>query len=501
MEIKCPDYGSGKILNFSLLIGSFSFQLNLNYYLIILTDHFFNFLIMRKSTETTKESNRISRRKFIENSGIGLAGAAAVTTFPNVIARPAVNDIEIKVGVIGCGGRGTGAALDVLNAATKIIYPLEGYHTEDAAEGAKVQAQNIKLVALADVFTDRLNACRSQLKKVGVEIEDKYCFVGFEAYQKLLDIDEINYVIITSPPHFHPVHLRAAIEANKNAFVEKPASADVAGSKSVIESGEMAKQKGLAIGAGTNRRRDNISREVIRRIHDGEIGKVKTMYTEFLIGELWSIDREPGWSDMEFQLRNWLYYTYLGGDLIVEQFVHTLDAMNWVNGSHPTKAIALGGRQVRTDPKFGNIYDHMSVQYEYPDGVLGLCMDRQINGCTNRVMDLIIGCDGKATMGSFASVSKDDGDQWRFRGDRNNAYQVEHEEIIQSIRDGNPVNEARQVAESTLTAILGREAAYSGREISWDELMKSNQDFSLAKYELGDMPMPPVAMPGKYKFV
>jgi len=457
---------------------------------------------MRKTTGRAKKLNRISRRKFIENSSIGLAGAAIMPTFPNVIAKPAVNDLVIKVGIIGCGGRGTGAALDVMHAATKIIYPLDTYHTEDAAEGAKAQAQNIRIVALADLFEDRLDACRLQLKKVGVEVEDKHCFIGFDAYQKLLDIDEINYVLITSTPHFHPMHLRAAVEAGKNAFVEKPASTDVMGAKSVIESGEIAREKGLAIGAGTNRRRSNLSREVIKRIHDGEIGKLKAMYAEFLIGEIWAIHREPGWSEMEYQMRNWYYYTHLGGDLIVEQYVHTIDALSWVCGNHPVKAIALGGRQVRTDPeKFGHIYDHMSVQYEYPNGVLGFCMDRQINGCTNRVMDMIIGSEGKAIMGNYGAIQKDDGNQWRFRDDRNNDYQLEHEEIIQSIRDGNPVNEARLVAEATLTAIMGREAAYSGREITWDEVMNSNQDFTLPKYEFGDAPMPPVAMPGKYKFV
>ena len=207
---------------------------------------------MKKNAENKQKSNPITRRKFIEHSGIGLAGAATISTFPNVIAKPAVNDMEIKVGVIGCGGRGTGAALDVLRAATKIIYPLDTYHTEDAVEGAKAEAENIKIVALADLFEDRLEACRQQLKKVGVEIEDKHCFVGFDAYLKLLDIDEINYVLITSTPHFHPMQLRAAIEAGKNAFIEKPASTDVMGAKSVIESGELAKKKGLAIGAGTN---------------------------------------------------------------------------------------------------------------------------------------------------------------------------------------------------------------------------------------------------------
>lgn len=476
-------------------------QIESDHFIAYIEKSLFNIIIMKETMGNPKNSSQISRRKFIENSSLGLAGAAAITTFPNVIAKPVKNDLEIKVGVIGCGGRGTGAALDVIKAATKIIYPLEGYHTEDAAEGAKVQAQGIKIVALADTFKDRLEACRSQLKKVGVEVEDNNCFIGFDAYKKLLEIDEINYVVITSPPHFHPEHLRAAIDADKNAFVEKPAAVDVKGAKLVIETGEIAKKKGLVIGSGTNRRRDNVFREIIKRIHDGEIGKIKALYTEFLIGELWSVDREPGWSEMEYQLRNWLYYTYLGGDLIVEQYIHTLDSMNWINGNHPVKAIALGGRQVRTDPKFGNIYDHMSIQYEYPDGVLGFCMDRQINGCTNRVQDIVIGSDGKAKLGYAASIVKDNGDQWRYRGEKNNAYQVEHEDFIRSIRDGNPINEARQVAESSLTAIMGREAAYSGREITWDALMKSDQDFTLSKYEFGDMPMPPVRMPGKYKFV
>ncbi|HLF34314.1 MAG TPA: Gfo/Idh/MocA family oxidoreductase, partial [Cyclobacteriaceae bacterium] len=265
--------------------------------------------------------------------------------------------------------------------------------------------------------------------------------------------------------------------------------------------GEMAKKKGLAIGAGTHRRRENATVETIKRIHGGEIGDISALYAEFLIGELWSVDRQLSWSDFEFQLRNWLYYTYLGGDFIVEQYIHTIDVLNWIKGAHPSKAVALGGRQVRTDPKFGNIYDHISVQFEYPDGVMAFCMDRQINGCVSRVRDVIFGTAGKAVMGNQAVIQKKDGSSWRFREERNNAYQTEHEEIIRSIRTDNPVNEARQVAESTLTAIMGREAAYSGQELSWDEAMNSKQDFNLKEYALGDMPLPPVAMPGKYKFV
>ncbi len=456
---------------------------------------------MKNLDKNTKKSKSIfNRREFVKKTGAGVAGIAAMAHFPYVLSH-ATQDDKIIVGVIGCGGRGTGAALDVVKAATNIIYPLEGYHTEDAEEGARVSAQGIEILALADVFSDRLNNCKSQLRKVGINVQDKYCFTGFDAYKQLLEIPQINYVILATPPHFRPIQLRAAVEAGKNVFMEKPAAVDATGVRSVIESGEIALQKGLAIGAGTHRRRENLTRQIINRIHEGDIGKIKALYTEFLIGELWSVDRGPSWSDMEYQLRNWLYYTYLGGDLIVEQFIHTIDVMNWAVGSHPTKAVALGGRQVRTDPKFGNIFDHISVQFEYPEGVLGFCQDRQINGCVNRVRDLIIGTEGRAFMGYPTYIQYDDGRSWRSRDDQDNAYQIEHEEIIRSIREGNPVNEARQVAESTLTAIMGREAAYSGREITWDDIMNSKQDFSLKEYSLGNMPMPPVAMPGKYKFV
>ena len=442
-----------------------------------------------------------SRREFIRTAGAGAAGVAALTAFPNIITRAAGDDFSIKAGLVGCGGRGSGAALNVLNAATNVIYPQAGYHTEDAVQGARATAKNINIVSLADTFPDRLSRCREQLKKVGIGVEDKYCFTGFDAYKKLLDIGEINYVILSTPPHFRPLHLRAAIDAGKNVFIEKPCAVDATGVRSVIESGEMAKEKNLAIGAGTQRRRENSTKEIIRRIHDGEIGDIASLYAEFLIGELWSVDRQPGWSDMEYQLRNWLYYNWLGGDFFTEQFIHTIDVLNWTKGSHPDKAFALGGRQVRTDPKFGNIYDHISVQYEYPDGVMAVCMHRQINGCVDRIRDVVFGTTGKAIMGYQTQIDKKNGDSWRFRGEDNNAYETEHEEIIQSIRSGNPVNEAQQVAEATLTALMGREASYSGKEITWEDMQNSKQDYSLKEYSFGNMPVPPVPMPGKYQFI
>jgi len=452
--------------------------------------------------KTTEEKN-VSRRQFIKKSGLGVASTTVALHAPFIISVHAAPDDQINIGLIGCGGRGTGASLDAVNAATNSIYPTSGYHTENVKDGAAVAAKNVKIVAMADVFDDRLEASRKQFQKVGMEVKKENCFVGFDAYQKLLAIPEINYVILATPPHFRPLHLRAAIEAGKNAFIEKPAAVDAAGVRSIIESGKIAKQKGLTIGAGTQRRRDNAYRELIARVHNGEIGDIHSGVARWMGGELWFIDPQEGWTDMEAQLRNWNYYTWLSGDFIVEQFVHSLDLVNWVLQSHPTKAIGLGGRQVRTDPKkYGNIYDHFSVQYEYPNDVTIFCLDRQINGCTNHVDDTFTAVKGKANFSyRKTGLTVKDGKSWRFRGDRNNPYQVEHNELIQSIRNGEPINEAQQVAESTLTAIMGREAVYSGQEITWETVMNADQDFSLEHYEFGDLPVAPVPMPGKYRFV
>jgi len=451
----------------------------------------------------TTDNSKVTRRKFIKKTGTGLAVTAMTVNAPFIITSHAAPDSPINIGLIGCGGRGTGAALDAVNAATNVIYPDSGYHTENAAENTKAAAENVKIVALADAFEDRLSSCNQQLKKVGIEVKKENCFVGFDAYKKLLEIPEINYVILATPPHFRPQHLRATVEAGKHAFIEKPAAVDPTGVRSIIESGKIAEQKGLTIGAGTQRRYDNAYRELVHRVHNGEIGDLNSGVARWLGGELWYIDPQSNWSDMENQLRNWNYYTWLSGDFIVEQFVHSIDLVNWVLQSHPIRAVGLGGRQVRNDPKkHGNIYDHFSVQYEYPNDVTIFCLDRQINGCINHVDDEFIGTKGRAYF-SYRRMATNvkDGQSWRFRGERNNPYQVEHDELIQSIRLGKPINEAQQVAESTLTAIMGREAVYSGQEIEWETVLNSPQNYTLEKYEFGDLPVAPVPMPGKYNFV
>ncbi len=441
----------------------------------------------------------VSRRNFLKHSSLALAGAAAAT-LPLVNIARADTTMEVKIGLIGCGGRGTGALMDALGAATKVIYPDKGYHTENVAEGASVQKKNLRVVALADLFPDRLDGCLSQLGKLGIDIPANHRFTGFDAYQKLLALPEVNYVILATPPHFRPIQLKAAIEAGKHVFMEKPVAVDVPGVKTVMEAGRLAEQKGLGIAAGTQRRHMPCYQETIKRIRDGAIGDILSARCYWNGGEIWVVARQQGWSDMEWQLRNWNYFTWLSGDHIVEQHVHNLDIMNWVLGTHPVRVVAgLGGRQVRTAPQYGCVFDHFAVEFEYPGGIRMTSQCRQINGCDNMVEEAVVGTRGKSDCRQ--SIHPSDGQQWRFRGQRSNPYRQEHEDLIASIQSGKPINEAQAVAESTMTAILGRESVYSGKALTWDAAMESTHHLGPDKYEFGPYPTPAVALPGIYKFL
>lgn len=452
---------------------------------------------MTKKNDTS--SANVSRRQFLTRSSLALAGAAAVTQAPWVNVAQAGAGSEIKIGLIGCGGRGTGAVLDALGAATKVIYPSAGYHTEDVAQGTAVEKKDIKVVALADLFEDRLTRCNEQLTKLGLPVPKTMCFTGFDAYKQLLAVSEVNYVILATPPHFRPMHLRAAIEAGKHAFVEKPVAVDAPGVRTVIEAGQLAKQKGLGIAAGTQRRHLKSYQEAIKRIHDGAIGEIVYARCYWNGGQIWVVERKEGWSDMEWQLRNWNYFTWLAGDHIVEQHVHNLDVMNWVLGAHPLRAVSgLGGRQVRVGERHGHIFDHFAVEFEYPGGVRMFSQCRQINGCDSKVEEAVVGTLGSSNCKNSIRPTK--GQAWRFRGQDPNPYRQEHEDLIASIRAGNPLNEAQAVAESTMTGIIGREAVYSGKAVEWDEAMKSTKRLGPERYEFGPCPMPAVAMPGSYRF-
>ena len=452
------------------------------------------------SKQQSESGMEVSRRRFLKRSSLALAGAAAAVELPRVHAAEAGTDFEIKIGLVGCGGRGTGAVLDAMGAATKVIYPAAGYHTEDVAQGATIERKNIKVVALADLFEDRLAGCQAQLAKLGMDVPQKTCFTGFDAYKGLLAVPEVNYVILATPPHFRPMQLKAAIEAGKHVFIEKPVAVDAPGVKMVMEAGKLAAEKGLGIAAGTQRRHMRTYQETIKRIRDGAIGEIVYAKCYWNGGEIWVIEREPGWSDMEWQLRNWNYFTWLSGDHFVEQHVHNLDVMNWVLGTHPVRAVSgLGGRQVRIGEVHGHIFDHFAVEFEYPDGVSMFSQARQINGCDNLVEEAVVGTGG--TSNCRDRIRSKDGKSWRFREKEPSPYRQEHEDLIASIRAGEPINEAQAIAESTMTGILGREAVYSGKAVDWDTAMKSTTRLGPTEYQLGPYPMPEVAMPGRYRFV
>ncbi len=443
-------------------------------------------------------NNNLSRRRFLQTSAT-IAGVAATASLRMVHGAESGALGEVRIGLVGCGGRGTGALLDALGAATRVIYPQLGYHTEDVADGASVEKKDIKVAALADLFPDRLDQCRQQISKLGIDVPASRCFTGFDACQQLLALSDVNYVLLATPPRFRAEQLEAAIKAGKHVFMEKPVAVDVPGVLTVMAAGELARQKGLGIAAGTQRRHLNSYRETIQRIQDGAIGELVYARCYWNGGEIWVIPREEGWSDLEWQIRNWNYFTWLSGDHYVEQHVHNLDIMNWVLGAHPVRAISgIGGRQVRTAEVNGHVFDHFAVEFEYPGGQRMFSQARQINGCQNKVEETVVGTGG--TSNCSDEITTKDGNRWRFRGEKVNPYRQEHEDLIASVRAGEPINEAQAIAESTMTGILGREAAYSGKEITWEEAMKSTTRLGPQKLELGPFPIPPIAMPGTYKF-
>lgn len=378
---------------------------------------------------------------------------------------------RLRVGLIGCGGRGTGAARDCVSAAP-----------------------GVEIVALGDLFKDRLETCRQNLADLGekFKVSDERCFVGFDAYQRVIE-SGVDLVILATPPGFRPIHFRAAVEAGKHVFMEKPVAVCPTGVRMVLETSELAVKKSLAVVAGTQRRHHKGYIETIRRLHEGAIGRVVAAQCYWNQGGLWMHPRQPEWSDVEWQIRNWLYFTWLSGDHIVEQHIHNLDVINWVLQAHPVKAIGVGGRQVRIDPTYGHIYDHFAIEYEYPEGVKVLSMCRQIEGCANRIGEFIIGTEGVSDP-SYRIKGKT---FWQYEGEIPNPYVQEHTDLINSIREGKPLNEGKQVAESTLTAIMGRMAAYTGQEVTWEQALNSKLNLVREKLEFGPMATDPVAMPGK----
>jgi predicted dehydrogenase len=431
----------------------------------------------------TNQTNGLTRREVLKATTLASIAAA----FPSGLYAAAASE-RIRVGVIGCGGRGTGAAVDCATASPDVV-----------------------IAALGDVFPDQLEWSLGQLKeKLGgrVTATPATCFSGMDAYKKVVAAD-VDLVILAAPPFFRPAHLEAAIAAGKHVFTEKPVAVDPVGVRSVIATSEKAAAKGLAIVAGTQRRHQAHYVEIMKRVRAGDIGEIVAGQCYWNMGALW-VERAAQnwanrfakrWSDMEWQVRNWLFTGWCSGDHIVEQHVHNLDVMNWAFGAHPVKCVGMGGRAARTDAMFGNIYDHFAVEYEYPNGARVLSMCRQTEGAAENVSERVIGTTG------YSYTDSTDGYIRGHKAYENetaspNPYVQEHADLVASIKAGKPLNEGRQVAESTLTAIMGRMSAYTGRALSWDWVMNASKlDLTPPHLEMKDLPPLEVPVPGRTPLV
>jgi predicted dehydrogenase len=422
--------------------------------------------------QTQSPSRSASRRRFLKTS----IAASAAGAFLSRSAYPAGNDL-LRVGLIGCGGRGTGAVAEAL-----------------------VADPNVKLVAMGDTFADHIETSLAQLKQ-DAKIADKIDvppdrrFSGFDNFRHV--IDSVDVVLLAEPPHFRPMHLKAAIDAGKHVFAEKPVAVDAPGVRSVLASCEEARKKNLSVVSGLCFRYSYGFREAVKRVHDGAVGDIVALQANDFRGPIWVRPRQPGWSDLEYQVRNWYYFTWLSGDFIVEQHVHYLDVCAWaMKDEYPVKAVGTGGRQVRTGPDYGNIFDHHAVIYEYANGtkLFGVC--RQQAGCYNNTGAVVLGTKGTAEISPIRQTVSGS-NSWKYSGPQNNFYQTEHDELFAAIRSGKAINNGEYMSKTTLLGVMGRMASYTGQAVTWEQVLNSNEDFSLSKYEWGPFPTPSVAMPGQ----
>jgi myo-inositol 2-dehydrogenase/D-chiro-inositol 1-dehydrogenase len=427
------------------------------------------------------EKPRIDRRDFI--GSVAAIGAAAVSACAGTASRgtqsapirsgattpQAPDGPLLKAGLIGCGGRGRGAAVNFLAAGP-----------------------NLQIAALADVFPDRVEEARRRLKEKGQEIPDSHCFVGFDAYQKLLDAGiDVDVVLHATPPHFRPAHFAAAVEARKHIFIEKPVAVDVPGAQSVLQTAEKAASLGLSVLTGTQLRRELVRMEVQRRVRGGAIGDIQSLRAFRNQGALWYRTPQPGQSDMEYMIRDWVNWTWLSGDIIVEQHIHHLDAMLWILGQPPQKAAGMGARLRRPT---GDQYDFFSLDYTFPQGVHLHTTIRQLNGCTNVREEIVVGTKGVANLDG--TIYDPSGKLiWKYDGPMNDALVQEHADWITAIRTGKPMNTAKETTTATLMAIMGRDSAYTGKEIAWDGLLASTSRLGPQQYAMGPVTIkatPPV---------
>lgn len=419
----------------------------------------------------------LSRREFLK------ASAAVATTIGAAAAHAQTSPGDtLRIGLIGCGGRGTGAAAQALAADP-----------------------SVKLVAMADAFGDRLQTSLTTLKKQQaiaskLDVPEKNQFIGFDAYKKVIEMSDV--VLLATPPHFRPMHIEAAVAAGKHIFAEKPIAVDAPGVRAVLAACETASRKDLAVVSGLATRYSNGHRETMKRLHDGAIGQIRAIQVNDFRGPIWVKPRQPGWTDMQYHMHNWYYFTWLSGDFNVEQHIHLLDQCAWImRDEYPVRAYGTGGRQVRTGPEYGNIYDHHSVTYEYADGARLFATCRQMAGCMSEITTRVIGTQGTASL-SQRSLEIQGAERWAYRGERNVAQQTEHDELFASIRKGKPINNGDYMSKSTLMAIMGRMATYTGQAVTWEQALQSKENLAPARYDWdAKPPESPIAIPGVTKVI
>jgi len=419
-----------------------------------------------------------TRRGFLKNSTLAAASAGLATSSISRAAHPGGSDI-LKIGLVGCGGRGTKAAAQALMAD-----------------------ENTQLVAMADAFENRLESSFKILKRTDVadrvSDDQQHRHVGFDGYKHVIDASDV--VLLCTPPHFRPMHLRACIEAGKHVFAEKPVAVDAPGVRSVLESAQMAKQNNLSIVSGLCWRYETGLLETMKRIHDGAIGDLVSLEATRYGGGVWVRLREPDQTDMQYQMRNWYYYTWLSGDFIVEQFIHQLDQIAWaLQDEWPTKCYCVGGRETRTGEEYGHIYDHFNAVYEYKSGARAYAGTRHQKGSSFLTHCIAQGTQGQSNLMEYDISGKN---PWKWGQQRTDMTQLEHDAMYAALRAGRTINNGDYMAKSTLMAIIARMSAYTGKTITWEQAMNSVEDLSPNNYTWDDAPPAAVvAVPGKTKFV
>ena len=418
------------------------------------------------------------RRAFLKTA------AAVAAGFPAIISAQSVTN-AIKVGLVGCGGRGSGAALQALRA-------------DDYTE----------LTSVADIDQGQIDSSLATLRKAAgagdrVRVARESQHLGLDAFQGV--IAETDAVLLATPPGFRPAHLAACMEASKHVFCEKPVAVDAPGVRSALQSAEVASRKNLSYVSGFTWRYNNMVQETFEQIHNGVLGKVVAYYATYYTNPIKTMPpadtRPAGMSDIEWQIRNWYNFVWLGGDSLVEQAVHSADKIAWsTRDEPPVSCVGIGGRTIPAEG--GNIYDHFEINYLYPNGFRAFLASRQMEGCHNENSDYILGADGACTLGRGTLPRIGGKQSWTFTGQQYNAYQREHDVLFSSMRQGKPVNDGKRMATSTLLAIMGRMAAYTGQEITWEQALNSQEKLGPDRVDWnGNFDPPPRAQPGITKFI